>query len=130
MRHAGITATSRRLRHQTQRITLPDATEHMVPVLHEKGIDLRLGLDVVRLARNQDFDVVAIFSQDQGFVEVAQEVRDISRSQGGWIKVVSVVPDGGGTNRSRGINGTDWFRMDLLSAMSASIREIIDRPRR
>ncbi len=96
MRHAGITVISRRLRHQVRRVTLPDATEHMVPVMREKGIDLRLGLDAVWLARNQDFDVAAIFSQNQDFVEVAQEVRDISRSQGRWIKVVSVFPNGGG----------------------------------
>lgn len=84
----------------------------MVPVLREKGIDLRLGLDVVLLARNKNFDVALIFSQDQVFAEETREVRNISQSQGRWIKVVSAFPDGGGINKARGINGADWFRMD------------------
>ena len=49
-------------------------------------IDLRLGLDVVRLARNADLDVAILFSQDQDLAEVAREVRDISRSTDRWIK--------------------------------------------
>lgn len=112
MRRAGITVTSRRLHHRVERISQPDGTEHIVPVSREKGIDLRLGLDVVRMTRNGELDVAVIFSQDQDFAEVAREVRDISRSQGRWIKIVSVFPDAGGATRSRGINGTDWVRMD------------------
>ena len=112
MRRAGITVTSRQLHYRIEQITLPDETEQNLPVLREKGIDLRLGLDVVRLARNKKFDVAVIFSQDQDFAEVAQEIREISQSQGRWIKVVSAFPDGGETNRSRGIKDTDWFRMN------------------
>lgn len=112
MRRAGITVTSRQLHHRVEKITLPDGTEHNLPVLREKGIDLRLGLDVVRMARNKEFDVAVIFSQDQDFAEVAREVRDIARSQRRWIKVVSAFPYGRGTTTSRGINGTDWFRMN------------------
>ena len=112
MRRAGITVISRQLHYRIEKIILPDATEHYVPVQREKGIDLRLGLDVVRMARNRDFDVAVIFSQDQDFAEVAREVRDISRSQRRWIKVVSAFPHGSGSTTFRGINGTDWFRMD------------------
>ncbi len=112
MRHVGITVTSRQLRHRVEKITLSDGSEHWVPVSREKGIDLRLGLDVVRMARNEKLDVAVIFSQDQDFVEVAREVRDIARSQKRWIKVVSAFPYGGGATVSRGVNNTDWFRMD------------------
>lgn len=112
MRRAGITVTSRQLHHRVEKFTLPDGTEHNVAISREKGIDLRLGLDVVRLARNGDFDVTVIFSQDQDFAEVAREIREIAQSQRRWIKLVSAFPDGGGTARSRGINNTDWFRMD------------------
>ena len=68
MSRAGIHVTSRRLHHRVERITLPDGTVRRIPVLQEKGIDLRLGLDVVRMARNGEFDVAVIFSQDQDFV--------------------------------------------------------------
>ena len=53
-----------------------------------------------------------IFSQDQDLSEVAREVRDISRSAGRWLKVVSAFPVGPNATVRRGIDRTDWFRMD------------------
>ena len=112
MHRAGITVISRRLRHRIEKVLLPDGTEYQIPVLREKGIDLRLGLDVVRMARSGAFDVAVIFSQDQDLAEVAREVRSIAQSQGCWLKVVSAFPYGPGATSSRGIERTDWFRMD------------------
>ncbi len=112
MRRAGVKVTTRTLRYRNERVRLPDGTEHDVPVQREKGIDLRLGLDVVRLARNDELDVTVVFSQDQDLAEVAYEVRDISRSQGRWLKIVSAFPHGDQATSVRGINHTDWFRMD------------------
>ena len=76
MRRAGVDVTARPL----QRVRLPDGTAHDVPVQREQGIDLRLGLDVVRMARNGELDVAVLFSQDQDLAEVAGEVRDIART--------------------------------------------------
>ena len=112
MRRAGVNVTVRRLRHRVERVRLPDGTACAVPVQREKGIDLRIGLDVVRLARNGDLDVAVVFSQDQDLAEVAREVRDIARSQGRWLKIVSAFPHGEGATSARGIDRTDWFRMD------------------
>lgn len=58
----------------------------------EKGIDLRLGLDALRLAREQAYDEAIIFSQDADFAEVAKDVRDIAREQNRWIGVSSAFP--------------------------------------
>ena len=91
---------------------LPDGSVHEIQVEREKGIDLRLGLDVVRLARNAELEVAIVFSQDQDLAEVAGEVRDISRSADRWLKVVSAFPHGPNATSSRGIDRTDWFRMD------------------
>ena len=57
-------------------------------------------------------DVAVIFSQDQDFVEVAEEIRNISRSEGRWLKIVSAFPSDPYATAHRGINKTDWFRMD------------------
>lgn len=100
MRRAGIVVTSRRLRYRIEQIRLPDGATHDGPVQREKGIDLRLGLDVVRMARNGDLDV-------------AREVRDISRTRDLRLKVVSAFPYGPNASTNRGIDRTDWFRMDL-----------------
>ena len=54
MRRAGIAVTSRPLRYRVETVRLPDGSVHEVPVEREKGVDLRLGLDVVRMARNAE----------------------------------------------------------------------------
>jgi hypothetical protein len=57
-------------------------------------------------------DVAVIFSQDQDLSEAAAEVREIARSQGRWVKVVSAFPVSPKATVSRGIDRTDWFRID------------------
>ena len=112
MRRAGIAVTSRPLRYRVERVLLQDGSSHEIPVQREKGIDLRLGLDVVRMARHGELDVAVIFSQDQDLAEVAREVRDVARSEGRWLKVASAFPHGPNATSTRGIDGTDWFWMD------------------
>ena len=78
----------------------------------EKGIDLRLALDVVRLVLNGDCDVVLIFSQDQDLSELADEVRLIARRENRWIKVASAFPASPAYRYRRGIDKTDWIPID------------------
>ena len=66
MRRAGVVVISRPLRYRVERVRLPDGSVHEFPVEREKGVDLRLGLDVVRMARDGELDVAVIFSQDPG----------------------------------------------------------------
>ena len=112
MRRAGITVFSRPIRYRTKTIRLPNGSVVESEVGQEKGIDLRLGLDVVRLATRDELDVAVIFSQDQDMVEVADEIRAISRSQGRWLKVVSAFPSNPQATTRRGIDKTDWFRIE------------------
>ena len=44
-----VVTFSRELRYQNTRIKLPDGSEHTTLVGHEKGVDIRLALDIVRL---------------------------------------------------------------------------------
>ena len=112
MRRAGVAVISRPLRYRVERVQQSDGPFHEVSVDREKDIDLRLGLDVVRMARNGELDVAVIFSQDQDLAEVVLEIRDIARSKGQWLKIISVFPHGPGATSDRGIDRTDWFRMD------------------
>lgn len=107
-----INAYTRPLRYRNKRIKLPDGSEHSVLVGVEKGIDVRLALDVVRLALKRKYDIALIFSQDQDLSEVADEVRIISMEQDRWIKVASAFPVSPAYGNSRGINSTDWIRID------------------
>ena len=101
MRRAGVTVTARPLGYRTESRNLPGGARHEIVTAREKGIDLRIGLDVV-----------VLFSQDQDLAEVADEIRYIARSENRWLKIASAFPVSPTASATRGINQTDWFRMD------------------
>lgn len=109
---------SRPLRYRNRTVTLPDGTEHSVLTGEEKGIDVRIALDVIALAHRRAYDVAVVMSQDQDLSEVAEEIRVIAREQGRWIKIASAFPQSPASWNRRGINKTDWIRID---------RELYDR---
>jgi len=108
----GIRTFSRSLKYRNQTISLSDGSTTTVLVGQEKGIDVRLALDVVRLARENEYDVALIFSQDQDLSEVADEVRSISIDQDRWIKVACAYPTSPTYDNKRGIDKTDWIKIE------------------
>ena len=78
----------------------------------EKGIDVKLAIDAVRLAHESAYDVALIFSQDQDFVEVATEIRRIAAVQNRPITVASAYPSSADYANNRGIDKTDWIPID------------------
>lgn len=112
MRREGILVETRELRYHKHIVEQSDGTTKVTWIPQEKGIDLRLGLDVVRLARTNQLDVAVIFSQDQDLVEVVKEVVEIARDSGRWIKVVSAYPDSLTATAKNGIDGTDWHKIN------------------
>lgn len=72
----------------------------------EKGIDVRLALDVMAHHTRGDFDVAIIFSQDQDFSEVVDEVKSAARLRDQWIQVVSAFPHSDQSKNGKGISGT------------------------
>ncbi len=108
----GIQTFSRSLRYRNQTVRLPGGGTTTILVGEEKGIDVRLALDVVRMARENRYDVALIFSQDQDLSEAADEVKAISVQQGRWIKVACAFPLSPTTENRRGINGTEWITID------------------
>jgi len=73
----------------------------------EKGIDVRIALDMVRLARKNEYDVGIIFSQDQDLNEAVKEVKNISIEYKRWIKICSAFPSSPHSSRRRGISGAE-----------------------
>lgn len=108
----GVVSYSRPLRYRNRRVKLPDGTEHAFLAGEEKGIDVRIALDVIRMAHRKEYDVALIFSQDQDLSEVADEIRTIAREQDRWIKVACAFPFSPTTRNRRGIEKTDWIRVD------------------
>jgi uncharacterized LabA/DUF88 family protein len=112
MGQTGTKVITRPLRYRNRIVRLPDGTEHTFLTGEEKGIDVRIALDVIAGARNRLYDVAIIFSQDQDLAEVATEIRTIAKEQGRWIKIASAFPDSPAACNHRGINNTDWIRID------------------
>lgn len=108
----GVHTFSRLLRYRLQTIRLPDGTTHSAVVGQEKGVDVRLAIDVISLAHQRAYDVALIFSQDQDLSEVADEIRQIAAQQDRWIKMASAFPFSPASPNRRGINGTDWIKID------------------
>lgn len=125
----GVLVFSRTLRYRNQRVRLPDGTEHTFLAGEEKGIDVRIAIDVIRLAHRNEYDVALIFSQDQDLSEVAEEVRAIAREQNRWIKVASAFPISPTSRNRRGIEKTDWIPIDRAT-YDACLDRRDYRPRR
>jgi uncharacterized LabA/DUF88 family protein len=108
----GVHTFTRHLKYRNQTVTLPDGTVTTALIGNEKGIDVRIALDIVRMARQSLYDVALVFSQDQDLSEAADEVKTISIEQDRWIKVACAFPVSPTYGNTRGINGTDWIPID------------------
>lgn len=112
MKTAGINVTHRKLRYHRESSFDASGSPCTVVTAHEKGIDVRLALDIVATARRSEWDVAIIFSQDQDLAEVASEVRAIANEQGRSVEICCAYPDGPSATSRRGIDNTQWIKMD------------------
>lgn len=129
MSQQSVRVYSRPLRYANQTITLPSGEMRAVLVGREKGIDVRIAIDVMNAALNDRCDVLLLFSQDQDLSEVAREVRAISLRNNRWIKIACAFPVSPTARNRRGINGTDWIRIDR-AVYDANLDGLDHRPRR
>lgn len=112
MGKTGIHVYSRPLRYRNQVVTLPDGRQHTFLVGEEKGIDVRIALDIINFAHKRTYDVALLLSQDQDLSEVADELRIIAKEQNRWLKIASAFPHSPTVHNARGINNTDWVKID------------------
>ncbi|NQU06333.1 MAG: NYN domain-containing protein [Calditrichaeota bacterium] len=77
----------------------------------EKGIDVRIAVDIVRFALKRMYDVALIFSQDQDLSEIAKEIPFIAREQNRWIHIASAFPFSVNSEFPRGIDKTQWIKI-------------------
>jgi uncharacterized LabA/DUF88 family protein len=115
MGRLGIKLYSRSLRYHNKELECPFCNKVYTSLVgHEKGVDVRLALDVIRLAHEKAYDVAIIFSQDQDLKEVADEIVKISKEQKRWIRIASAFPVSP-TYKGRGIDKTEWIKIDKQS---------------
>jgi uncharacterized LabA/DUF88 family protein len=112
MGREGVYVFTRPLRYRNKEIQLPGGGTHTFLDGDEKGIDVRLALDVIRLAHQRRYDVAVLFCRDQDLTELADEIRTISQEQNRWIKTASAYPYSAAVKTFRGIDGTEWIRIE------------------
>lgn len=79
----------------------------------EKGVDVSLAIDLVRLTYDQQYDAAIIVSQDWDFGPAVRLARQIGTSQGRTLSFESCFPyESGRSVNDRGIPGTDWIHID------------------
>jgi uncharacterized LabA/DUF88 family protein len=112
MGKAGITVFSRPLRYRNDTVKLPDGSTHTYLRGDEKGIDVRIALDIIGGAMQNEFDVAVVFSKDQDLSEVADEIRVLAQQQSRWIRIACAFPMSPTVTNRRGINNTQWIHID------------------
>ena len=112
MGRQGVHVFARPLSYRNKTVRLADGSTYAFLAAEEKGVDVRIALDIVRMAHRREYDVALILSQDQDLSEVAEEIRSIARKQARWIKIASAFPVSPGSANRRGIDKTDWIRID------------------
>lgn len=134
MQSHGVTTITRRLSYVSNWVprpgqNLPDANEHLgtvqpgellaMEVGAEKGIDLALGLDLVRYAREGRYDVAVLVSRDRDLHEAAEEVHRIGTEKQEVLVVELVLPvnaEQGPFKHSKPYDGVRWLTRPMFDA--------------
>ena len=78
----------------------------------EKGVDVRIAIDLIRLTYEKKYDVAMIVSQDWDFGPAVSLAKEIAKGQGLQLVFESCFPVGPGTTNTRGVPGTNWIEID------------------
>ena len=78
----------------------------------EKGVDVRIAIDLVKLTYEQEYEVAMIISQDWDFGPAVRLAKEIAKDQGRQLTFESCFPVGPGTTYKRGVPGTIWIQID------------------
>ena len=65
LKRAGVHVTTRPLRYREETFLNDDGEQEIKYTAHEKGVDIRIALDLVKCARTRQFDVAVLFTQDR-----------------------------------------------------------------
>ena len=112
MNRAGINVTTRTLRYRIEATFNENGDKKEISVPQEKGIDVRLALDVVSCAIKGQYDIAVIYSQDQDLNEVVSDVKDAATAVNREIAVACAFPYGPNSTSKRGIDRTEWIRIE------------------
>lgn len=68
-----------RLQQQSVSVTLGQLIQHPDRSFHEKGVDVRLAVEMIRFARADEYDIAYLLSSDTDLVAAIEEVRSFGK---------------------------------------------------
>jgi NYN domain len=113
-RNPDVRVHTKTIRYHKVTVRDPCGVEHTAVLPHEKGIDVRIALDVVRHAQARQCDAVILLSQDQDLADVAREVFRIARAQNRSVEFISAFPLSPAAPLAHGlrVEGVRWAPME------------------
>lgn len=111
----GCTIFKGQVRYRTEEVEVGQGIQVTRTHGREKGVDVRIAVDLIRLAHRRQYDVAVVFSQDQDLAEVAKEIKTIAREQRRELLMASAFPyrePRPGQDPCRGIHHTKWVRIE------------------
>jgi len=69
----------RKLQQQNIPVVLGNLIQHPDKSFHEKGVDVRIAVEMIRLARKNKYDIVYLLSSDTDLVPAVEEVRSFNK---------------------------------------------------
>ena len=70
----------RKLQQQRIEVVLGQLIQHPDKSFHEKGVDVRLAVEMIRLAREDKYDVAYLLSSDTDLVAAVEEVQSVGKT--------------------------------------------------
>ena len=92
----------------------------------EKGIDLRIGLDMLRLARHREYDVAVLVSEDADLNQVVTELLALRQELGIWLAAENVYAFSAASGLPSIWLGSCRRRLVIDEAIFARIRDDTD----
>ena len=78
----------------------------------EKGVDVSLATDLIKMTYEQAYDAAIIVSQDTDFGPAVQLAKEIARDQNRFLYFESAFVVSAASKNPRGVPGTKWVAID------------------
>jgi uncharacterized LabA/DUF88 family protein len=99
------------LRYRDRREIDSHGRMHTVRLPQEKGIDVRIALDMVRAVTERRCESIILLSQDSDLRIAMEEAKRIARDQSRHLDLICAFPERD-HGYARGIENTHWFAFD------------------
>ena len=111
LRRAGVDVHYRFLKYTEIIKKIESGETEIIKKPREKGIDVKIAVDLIRLARKGLYDTVIIFSQDTDLNEAIDELYEIKKEFNRWIWFECAYPYREGMKNPRGLKRTKWWKI-------------------